>query len=240
MQSFLNNLTIKFPRTKKTYLTLYVISHLLFFAYCYFFGIWYFIISFLIGLTIFNLSAELFMHRTIAHQQFKFSKRINELFCILFSMCNFGSVAANSAIHINHHRFTDTDKDPNNFRYIGVLNTILKNWSKEHTPSPKLMLKFMRDDVAKHQHYNHMQYSFISTILFPFIPVVSFWMINLLFIITHLGKNNSHSAINVRLLFPLMWGAEMHKDHHDFPTKKKMHTYDIIYYIGNFLQINYD
>jgi hypothetical protein len=98
----------------------------------------------------------------------------------------------------------------------------------------------MENEEIKKQHYYSMKYSFISTILFPFIPVVSFWMINLLFIITHLGKNNSHSAINVRLLFPLMWGAEMHKDHHDFPTKKKMHTYDIIYYIGNFLQINYD
>jgi fatty-acid desaturase len=240
MQSFLKTLTIKLPRTKKTYLTFFGISHLFFFAYCYFFGIWYLIISFLIGLTIFNLSAELFMHRTIAHQQFKFSKRINELFCILFSMCNFGSVAANSAIHINHHRFIDTNKDPHNFRYVGVLNTIFKNWNDEHPPSPKLTLKFMRDDVVKKQHYNHMQYSVISTILFPFIPVISFWMINLLFIISHLGKQNPYSAINLRLLFPLMWGAEMHKDHHDFPTKKKMHTYDIIYYIGNFLQINYD
>jgi fatty-acid desaturase len=151
-------------------------------------------------------------------------------------MCNFGSVAANSAIHINHHRFIDTDKDPHNFRYVGVLNIILKNWNKEHTPSPKLILKFMKDDAVKHQHYNHMQYSFISTILFPFIPVISFWMINLLFIISHLGKNNSHSAINIRLLFPLMWGEELHKDHHDFPTKKKMHTYDIIYYIGKQLE----
>jgi len=227
---------IKLAEIKEIYLTLYIISHLLFSVYCYFFGIWYFVVSLLLGLTIFNLSAELFMHRTIAHKQFKFSKRINELFCILFSMCNFGSVAANSAIHIKHHKYVDTDKDPHNFRYIGVFNTILKNWNKEHTPSPKLMLKFMRDDVVKKQHYNHMQYSFISTILFPFIPVVSFWAINLLFIISHLGKNNSYSAINVRLLFPLMWGAEMHRDHHDFPTKKQMHMYDIIYYTGKKLE----
>lgn len=237
MQSSLKTLIFKISRTKKTYLTLFVISHLLFFAYCYFFGIWYLIISFLIGLTIFNLSAELFMHRTIAHQHFKFSKRVNEIFCILFSMCNFGSVAANSVIHIKHHEFIDTDKDPHNFRYIGVLNVIFKNWNKEYIPSSKLMLKFMRDNVLKKQHYYHMQYSFISTILFPFIPVISFWMINLLFIISHLGKEDHYSAINLRLLFPLMWGAEMHKDHHDFPAKNKMHRYDILYYFGNTLNI---
>jgi fatty-acid desaturase len=231
---------IKLAEIKEIYLTLYIISHLLFSVYCYFFGIWYFVVSLLLGLTIFNLSAELFMHRTIAHKQFKFSKRINELFCILFSMCNFGSVGGNSAIHIKHHKCVDTDKDPHNFRYIGVLNVIFKNWNAEYSPTRKLLLKFMENEEIKKQHYYSMKYSIISAFLFPFIPVVSFWMINLLFIITHLGKNSSHSAINIRLLFPLMWGAEMHKDHHDFPTKKKMHTYDIIYYIGNFLQINYD
>jgi fatty-acid desaturase len=237
MQYSIKTLISKIPRNKRTYFLIFIISHILFFVYSYFFGIWYVVISFLLGLITFNLAAELYMHRAITHHQFKFSSKINRILCILFSMCNFGSVSVNSAVHINHHKYVDTNKDPYNFRYIGVLNTIFKNWTDEYLPNRKLLVKFMRNEEVKKQHFNHINYSIISTILFPFIPVVGFWIINLLFIISHLGENIFSSAINLRFLFPVMWGAEMHEDHHNFPTKKKMHDYDIIYYIGNFLEL---
>lgn len=223
-------------RSKYTYWSLTILSHLLFFVYCYYFGILYFTVSLIIGLFVFNLSAELFMHRTVSHKQFKFNPNINSILLILFSMCNFGSIASNSAIHLTHHKYSDKEKDPHNFRSIGLLNVIFKNWSDNHSVNKKLLCIFLRDKQIQNQHNNHLKWSLISAIFFPFIPVASFWLINLLFIVAHLGKNNENNSINIPILYPLMWGAEMHKDHHDNISKKRMHKYDIIYAIGKTLE----
>ena len=223
---------------KNIYKLLYFLSHILFFIYCYFFGIWYLICSLFLALVFFNLSSELFFHRTITHNQFNLNSKATKLFCVLFSMCNYGSIIVNSAIHINHHRFSDTKKDPHDFKNIGLLNVITKNLNKEHFPDKKLIVKFVKNQYIRNQHINHIKYSIISVFLFPFIPVSSFWLINLLFIVSHLGKNDGKdNSINLPILFPLMWGAEMHKDHHLYPNKKKMHRYDIIYYIGKKLEV---
>ena len=226
----------KLPRTKTTYFTIFALSHLTYAAYCYLFGFEYAILTFLLGLTAFNLAAELYMHRTVTHGHFIFSPKIHRVFCALFSMCNFGSLAVNAAMHIDHHRFTDTDKDPNNFRKIGLLNTIAKNWRKEHNPNARQIRKFLRAFALRQQHRNHSFYAVFAMVLFPFIPVVSFWSINLLFIVSHFGNKGMETAVNRRFLFPLMWGAEMHKDHHDHPPRKRMHSYDLIYYSGTLFQ----
>jgi fatty-acid desaturase len=226
----------KIPRKKSTYQSLYFVSHILFFLYAYFLGFGYVAISLFLGLFIFNLSAALYQHRVISHNGFHFSKTVHLAMCILFSMCNFGSVAVNSAIHINHHRYMDTDKDPHDFKRIGYFTTVLKNWKEEHFPNKRFIVSFLKRPELKWQHYNHMKFAIFACLFLPFIPVVAFWAINLLFIITHLGHDKDHSAINVPLLFPLMWGDEMHKDHHDYPTRMKMHQYDLLYYIGAFLE----
>ena len=223
-------------RNKYTYWSLSIISHLLFFVYSYYFGALYAIVSLLIGLFVFNVAAELFMHRTISHKQFKFNSTTNDILLILFSMCNFGSIAANSAIHLTHHKYCDTDKDPHDFKNIGLLNVIFKNWSDAYPINKKILCVFLRDEKIRNQHNNHLKWSLISAIFFPFIPVASFWLINLLFIISHLGKFEENNSANLPILYPLMWGAEMHKDHHNDVSKKRMHKYDIIYAIGKNLE----
>jgi hypothetical protein len=95
--------------------------------------------------------------------------------------------------------------------------------------------KNKRDENVKNQHYHHMKYAIVSTILFPFIPVASFWLINLLFIVAHLGTDKESRFMNLDLLYPLMWGAEKHRDHHLDISKKKMHNLDLIYYTGRLL-----
>jgi stearoyl-CoA desaturase (delta-9 desaturase) len=223
-------------RTKYTYWLVSILSHLLFVVYCYYFGLSYLIVSLLIGLFVFNVAAELFMHRAISHKQFKFSSGLNNILLVLFSMCNFGSIASNSAIHLTHHKYSDTVKDPHDYKNIGLFNMIVKNWSDDYPINKKILCSFLKDKNIRNQHNNHLKWSLVSAIFFPFIPVASFWLINLLFIISHLGKNEENRSINLPILYPLMWGAEMHKDHHKNISKNRMHRYDIIYAIGKTLE----
>lgn len=226
----------RIPRKKSTYQILYFVSHLLFIGYSYILGRGYFWGGLLLGLCVFNLAAGLYQHRAISHNHFHFSSPVQTGLGILFSMCNFGSIAVNSAIHINHHRYVDTEADPHDFKQIGYLRTVLKNWQDKHLPNRRLILKFLKEPDLKLQHNNHMKYAIVAAICFPFIPVVAFWSINLLFIVSHWGKDESSSAINIPWLLPLMWGDEMHRDHHDYPGRKKMHQLDGLYYVGCFLE----
>lgn len=226
---------MKIPRSKNTHLLIAIVSHVSFLAYSLFLGVNYLVSSLILGLLIYNLTAQLFMHRSVTHGQFSFSSPIVRTFCILFSMCNFGSLAVNCAIHIDHHKFSDTERDPHNFREIGLFRTLVKDWGKELLPSPKTFAKFLKNQEIKKQHFNNVKYAIFASVFVPFLPVVSFWLINLLFIVVHLGVEDQR-FVNAPWLFPLMWGEEMHMDHHINPGKKKMHPFDLMYFSGKVLE----
>jgi hypothetical protein len=61
-------------------------------------------------------------------------------------------------------------------------------------------------------------------------------MLNLIFIVNHLGKGEGGSSLNIPLLYPLMWGEEFHSDHHSHPDRRKMHKFDLIYWIASSLE----
>ena len=220
-------------RNKKNYLVLYLLSHISFLFYVYIFGLNY-IYTLLLGLMVYNLSAELYMHRGLSHNHFKFSDNVQMILNILYSMCNFGSILVSISAHYNHHKFMDQQNDPHDFRRLGVFRTIIKDWDN-YSPDKNVMRNLIKNKNLRDQHFNHQKYSIISVLFFPFVPMISFWAINLIFIVTHTG-NYKDSAINIPFLYPLMWGSEMHYDHHLNPSKKKMHDYDLIYYLGKLIK----
>ena len=226
---------MKIPRSLRTHQVLSLVSHLTFLAYSWIFGFWYFLFGLILGLVVYNLTAQLFMHRAVTHRQFKFSLGVNRVFCALFSMCNFGSLGVNCAIHIQHHIHSDTFRDPHNFREIGVLRTLIKEWDKKLLPSPRLFASYLRDKDFRYQHDKNVDFAFLSAFLCPYIPVVSFWLINLLYIVVHMGPK-SDPTLNLHVLYPLMWGEEQHREHHLNPSKKKMHNFDLIFYAGRVLE----
>lgn len=219
---------MKVKRSAKIHRLLFLISHITFFIYCFLFGWTYIILSLLTGLLAYNLSVQLFMHRSISHGHFSFSKTVKKVLCILFSFCNFGSLAVNCAIHTEHHRHSDTEKDPHNFRNIGIWRTLMKDWDSRNLPSPKAYCFYFADETLLYQHRHNLNYAIFSSIFLPFIPVCSFWLINLLFIIAHLEGSPS----NIPILFPLMWGEEFHQDHHKYPGRKKLHSFDFMWFLG--------
>jgi fatty-acid desaturase len=226
---------MKIPRSTRTYQVLSLVAHLAFLGYTWLFGFWYILIGSVFGLVIYNLSAQLFMHRAVAHKQFNFSESVNRVFCALFSMLNFGSLALNCAIHVQHHAYSDTSRDPHNFREIGIFRTLLKEWDKKIVPPSKFYMGYLRNKDFKFQHNNNANYALLASVLCPYLPVVSFWLINLLYIVVHLGPEGD-PQLNLNFLYPLMWGEEQHRDHHLNPSKKKMHNFDLIYYVGRTLE----
>jgi fatty-acid desaturase len=221
-------------RSKGFHGIIFFASHLSFFLQFFLFGYIYLFLGLFAGLLVYNLSAQVFMHRGLAHGHYKFSSGAKKLLSTLFSFCNFGSIAANCAIHQRHHKFSDSAKDPHNFRKLGLWRTAIKDWSGEDLPHPREYAPFLRDKILLHQHRHNPKYAIFASILTPFIPVCSFWLINLLFVAVHTGSSdgNGSTAINLPCLYPLMWGEEHHAEHHKNPAKRKLHDFDLIYRIG--------
>ena len=221
-------------RSKKTYLIINILSHVMFISYCFVFGFGY-LYTLLIGFVAYNLAAEVYMHRSLSHNHFKFSDGVQKFLNTLYSMCNFGSLLISVSAHHNHHKFMDHPGDPHDFRRIGMFRMIIKDWDN-YSPDKNVIKKLIVNKNLKSQHYNHVFPSLVSAMIFPFIPVASFWLLNLLFVVAHFGKYPS-SDINIPILYPLMLGSEMHRDHHSKPYKKKMHQFDIMYYSGKILSM---
>lgn len=228
---------MKIPRTKKTYQILYAFSHAMYAIYVFIFGFKYLLVTAILGLAAFNLSAELYSHRISAHNHFDIPLYCRIAFDRIFSMCGFGSIAANKEIHIRHHKFSDLPGDPHDFRRIGLLRTVFKEFDQEYLPDKHKMMKYLRVANLRAQQRSNLSYFVFASIVLPFLPVTGFWLINLLYIAVHMGREGNCRATNVPFLFPLMWGAEYHRDHHFHPSREKMHRFDLIYYIGKALEL---
>ncbi len=199
------------------------------------FGWTFVLIALLIGFVIYNLTAGLYMHRVVVHQHFRFSLGWHRLFCRLFSMCNFGSLAMNCAIHLRHHRYPDQPGDPHSYYHLGLRCLLLKQWNRSSLPQSRHLRRFLSNPCIKHQHRNHMSYGIITALLFPSITVSAYWLINLLFVVVHWGPiyNSSEGrSTDCPILFPLMWGDEMHYRHHKYPAQKRLRHSDLLYIIG--------
>jgi len=195
--------------------------------------------SLLIGLVIYNLTAGLYMHRVVVHQHFNFSIHWHRLFCRLFSMCNFGSLAMNSAIHLRHHQYTDQPGDPHSFDQLGYRRVLLKQWNRTSLPQSRHLLRFLRNPCIHHQHRHHMAYGIVAALVAPWISVSAFWLINLMFVVAHWGdqQHSPHGrAIDLPILLPLMWGDEMHHRHHRYPAQSRLRRIDVLWMIGRAIE----
>ena len=226
-------------RSQFNYNAIAFTAHGMLLIQCLWFGWTFALIALLIGLVIYNLTAGLYMHRVVVHQHFSFSLGWHRLFCRLFSMCNFGSLAMNCSIHLRHHRYSDLPGDPHSYEQLGLRRLLLKQWNRSSLPQSRQLLRFLSNPCIKHQHRNHMAYGIVTALLLPSISVSAYWLINLLFVVAHWGPSHHSSegrATDWPALLPLMWGDEMHYRHHKSPARKRLRRFDLLYIIGRAIE----
>lgn len=68
---------------------------------------------------------SIFYHRLLSHNSFKTNKLIEYIGVTLCSFGNNGSPATWAGVHINHHKYTDTDKDPHTPTLYGLYKQLL-------------------------------------------------------------------------------------------------------------------
>ena len=206
------------------------------------FGFNFFLITAIIGIIWFNFAYSLYAHRIISHNHFDISATAHRVFGFMFCCLNFGSTAMFAAVHKRHHKYSGSDLDPHNPKRIGIIKAMFKLWDAKYIPDYKVLKSLLRNEILLKDHKNHFYIAIVSGVIFPFIQVIAFWLSNILLILVHSGKG-VEDYINIPVLKPILWGEELHRNHHMLPKNKNHNIHntwlelDLLYYIGNLVKL---
>lgn len=159
-----------------------------------------------IGLVFNNLVNYLYLHRVYTHKHYKFNPTLDRIFQFFACMLNLSSPNVYAAVHVKHHKHSDTPKDPHSSLYYPWWKMLFSFWGPEFLPDRRAFTKY------KCEWYKyHVQIAWFAAIFFPWIIVISHWMSKIVILMVH--KNGK--PIDVPWMFLLTWGEEMHKHHHE-------------------------
>jgi fatty-acid desaturase len=217
---------------KTHHLLIFAISHVLYIFYIYFLGLDYFAATLIIGIFTTNITIGLYIHRVLGHKMYKIPDKAHKVFLCLTSFLNLGSAAISASVHRNHHIYSDTDKDPHYVYNIGLFSFLIKDWGYRYKPHKNTFMRIVRNKDVLKQHKHHLSLGYVSAFTCPFLPVCSFWFLNFHFLFNH----NRNGPKNIKWAYPILLGEELHRDHHINPSKRKMHKFDLIHYLGKTLE----
>lgn len=204
------------------------------------------------------ISLTMTYHRHLAHRSFEFRNELVRKFFIL--VCTLGSGFSSPitwvAIHREHHKFSDTEKDPHpGSKLSNLLKLHFTSWNIQ--PKVKFATDLARDPFCRfmHQYYFvlHLCYCILLLLIDPWLAI-SFYLTPLCLLwhggnavnsISHLyGYRNfdTNDKSKNNWFIALIFFGEFHNNHHRYPGSAK-HGYkkfelDITYLIIRFLGKN--
>lgn len=227
-----------------------LMAHLVLIAHYAVMPWWYIISTLLLGWVVSSLGHNLFAHRVLTHNHFKFGQRAQNIGHFLFAILNIGSIVTYCSVHLKHHKYSGKHKDPHDYKRIGVIRAILNLWDKYYIPEKTTYRRFLEDPLCKWWHDRHYTIALFSAVLIPYTIVVSFWLQKVLVIVVHMpclgskSANTKDSSVNVWWLKPIMLGEELHNNHHLYAghanhnVNRTWKDFDPMYYIGKWIEKN--
>ncbi|MCH9643727.1 MAG: fatty acid desaturase [Gammaproteobacteria bacterium] len=122
-----------------------------------------------------GMSITMGYHRLFAHKTYKTAWPIRLIYALLGAACFEGSILEWSTDHRNHHRYTDTDRDPYDikrgfwFAHIGWLFT-LDTTKRDFSNVEDLM----QDPIVRWQHRYFIIISIVMSFVVPML-IASLW-----------------------------------------------------------------
>lgn len=220
-------------------------------------------ISFFIYFLMFGLGVSLFNHRVLSHKSIILKNRLIKLFLLFWSTVMLqGSTIAWVSMHREHHKHSDTEKDPHS-----PIEGFWKSYwlSMMHTPNfRRFGIDLLRDkDITLfHKYFWHINFAYSVILFFMFgwmgilvghlVPAAFTWHgvsivnavshapVNLPLIFGYRNFDTNENSKNIPLAGYLTFGEAWHNNHHGKPSsytfKSKWWEFDIIATIAVFLQ----
>jgi len=239
-----------FSLTSQSLIIYQIIAHAFFILAIYYGTLSNWLSAFLIYLVLATLGGTITYHRLISHRAFKSPKWFEYLGCVLGSLGGNGSPLAWAAIHREHHRFTDTEKDPHSPLFKSIFR--IQFASMLDKPNLKYVPDLLRSKfhLALHKYYwainflyimiTYLLFGFIGILFGYFVPTLLVWhagsLINTLNHINgYINYELKNSSTNNLLTGYLVAGEGWHNNHHAHPANpnfgKKWWEFDLGYQI---------
>jgi fatty-acid desaturase len=174
-------------------------------------------------------------HRYLTHKSFTMPRWKERVFALIGHLAGTGSAISWIAIHINHHKFSDTAKDPHSPQN-GALKMWMLNYSTSQTTRSKTVFRLARDPfyLALHKYYLLLHAVWVLGLytLLGFEGVLFGHFVPVAFVFLGSGAANffghthgtqryaTHDDSKNSLLLSLfVWGEGWHNNHHRFPSR---------------------
>ena len=162
-------------------------------------------------------------HRLLAHRSYTVSKLARFFGSLCGSLSLSGSPIAWAAVHRDHHRFNDTDKDPHSPYHKGLIYVLfLSAYSQSNIARVPDLLR-CQFQVRLHNYYWYLILLYVAILAFIDIRAILYaWAVPAMItwygsaLVNSWGHNwgrNTESK-NSLLLALLTWGEGWHANHH--------------------------
>jgi len=164
------------------------------------------------------------LHRYWAHRSFEVNRFWHYVLCFQSTMCGMGSPATYASVHLRHHKYSDTDKDPHSPTHKGKLSVFLgyffNIYAVDLSYAKRFLVKYPEQKFV-HQHYNKFHIGYITLLflinpilLYPlyFFPVI--WAVLFGAIVNVFNHLPDEGVSNKKWIEYLLAGEGWHKEHH--------------------------
>lgn len=209
-----------------------IVAHLGLVYLCFFGKYWHFIITFLIYFITGCLGMTMTYHRLLSHKSYNAGSFWTKFGVICGTLGITGSAISWVAIHRQHHKYSETSKDPHAPSFKGwFYSHFLSMFSTVHL---RFVTDLIRDKFLVFQHRYYFQivlfYLFLLYLIDPFAviyaglaPAAILWNCGSLIVsFSHRG-GVPHNDIALALL---VWGEGNHLSHHQRPQDFKFGRID--------------
>jgi len=199
---------------------------------------WMFIAALLWWYVIAIVSISGGYHRYYSHRSFKTGRWYPYVVNILGMFSGAGPVLTWAGTHLQHHAYSDTDKDPHSFAIKGLLTVYFNTWGYTAHIERKFIKSLLRDKLLRwfYQHYFKLNIAIIlilaaiNPLLLIFgyaVPVVfAFHGYSLLNVLGHKNGKPSNSWVANMLTAGEGWHANHHDRGGDYRIGRKWYEFD--------------
>ena len=223
-------------------IVLFWLAHPLFLSLASF-DSYFFIAGVVWSWVVLTVGLQIGAHRYFTHSSFKANKVQEGVMNVVSIMAAMGTPQDWMVAHIAHHRYSDTDKDPTNWRVVGLFKNYTSLWQLNvpiTQESMRLVVRSLRNNFSKFIYNNYIKILSLWGLLLLCIDVQAFvwifllpvlvghWSMNLLNHIGHLGgesKRMTSTSLFFNIITP---GDGYHDFHHQNPRLYRYGKYDLL------------
>ena len=174
-------------------------------------------------------------HRYLTHSSFEMPKWKEYVMAFLGHLAGTSSAIAWVATHIDHHRFSDTEKDPHALKN-GVLKLLLLDYKESEMPRSRAVIRLINDPfyMILHKYFLLLHIVWVGILygLFGFDAVLFGHLVPVSLVFAASGAVNvfghkwgearhatNDDSKNNLFVALFTWGEGWHNTHHRFPTR---------------------